>query len=35
MAVYQLLGVRRPVPSIMRHDHSLKVMFDSLVKSFS
>jgi oleate hydratase len=35
MAVYQLLGVRRQVPPITRHDHSLKVMFDSLVKSFS
>ncbi len=33
MAVYQLLGVRRPVPPITRHDRSLKVLMDSLVKS--
>jgi len=35
MAVYQLLGVKRALPPITRHDHSLKVLFDSLVKSFS
>lgn len=34
MVAYQLLGVRRPGPPITRHDHSLKVLFDSLVKSF-
>jgi oleate hydratase len=34
MAVYQLLGVKRPLPPITRHDHSFKVLFDSLVKSF-
>lgn len=33
MAVYQLLGVQRPVPPITRHDRSLKVMMDSLVKA--
>lgn len=34
MAVYQLLEVQRPVPPITRHDHSLRVMFDTLVKAF-
>jgi oleate hydratase len=33
MAVYQLLNVPRPVPPILRHDHSLKVQLDALVKA--
>ena len=33
MAVYQLLGVQRPVPPIKRHDQSLEVMLDALVKA--
>jgi oleate hydratase len=35
MAVYQLLGVARPVPPITRHDRSLKVIMDSLVKAMT
>lgn len=34
MAVYQLLDVKRAVPPITRHDHSLKVVYDSLVTAF-
>ena len=33
MAVYQLLNVPRTVPPILRHDHSLKVQLDALVKA--
>jgi oleate hydratase len=33
--VYQLLKVQRAVPPVTRHDHSPKVLLDSLVKSFS
>jgi oleate hydratase len=35
MAVYQLLHVQRAVPPVTRHDHSPKVLLDSLVQSFS
>jgi len=35
MAVYQLLGVARQVPPITRHDKSLRVLIDSLEKSFA
>ncbi len=34
MAVYQLLEIDREVPPILRHDQTLKVKFDALVKSF-
>ena len=34
MAVYQLLGVDRPVPAVTPHDQSLKVKFDALIKAF-
>ena len=34
MAVYRLLGVKRPIPAITRHDRSLKVLVDSLEKAF-
>jgi oleate hydratase len=35
MAVYQLLKIDRPIPAITRHDHSLRVMIDSLEKAFA
>ena len=34
MAVYELFGVERKVPSILRHDKSLKTELDVLVKAF-
>ena len=34
MAVYQLLGIDREIPPILRHDKSMKVKFDALVKAF-
>lgn len=34
MAVYQLLGIDREVPPILPHDHSIKVQFNALIKSF-
>jgi len=34
MAVYQLLGIDRPVPPVTRYDHSLGVLIDSLEKAF-
>ncbi|RRS05397.1 oleate hydratase [Aquabacterium soli] len=34
-AVYQLLKVDRPIPAITRHDHALKVILDSVLKSFA
>lgn len=33
MAVYGLLNITRPVPSVTPHDKSLKVQFDALVKA--
>jgi oleate hydratase len=33
MAVYKLLKIRRPIPPVTRHDKSLKVQFDALVKA--
>ena len=34
MAVYELMGIERKVPAIERHDHSLAVQFEALLKSF-
>jgi oleate hydratase len=34
MAVYELLGVKREVPPVHRHDKSIKVMIDAAVKAF-
>ena len=34
MAVYQLLGIARPVPAITPHDKSVKVQIDALIKAF-
>ncbi len=34
MAVYQLLGIDRKVPPVTRHDQSLRVQFEALVKAF-
>ncbi|MET3133653.1 oleate hydratase [Oxalobacteraceae bacterium GrIS 1.11] len=34
MAVYELLKVERAVPPIQRHDHSLKVKMDVVIKAF-
>jgi len=33
MAVYQLLGIDRPVPPVTPHDKSIRVQFEALVKS--
>jgi oleate hydratase len=33
-AVYQLLNVQREVPPVTRHDESLKVKFDAVIKAF-
>jgi oleate hydratase len=33
-AVYQLLGVDRPVPAVTRHDASPRVIFEAVAKSF-
>jgi oleate hydratase len=33
MAVYQLLGITQPIPSVTRHDQSLHAQFDALVKA--
>jgi oleate hydratase len=34
MAVYELLGIEREIPSILHHDKSLKVNFDAVIKAF-
>jgi oleate hydratase len=34
MAVYELLGVDRPIPPILHHDESLKVKLDAVIKAF-
>ncbi len=34
MAVYELLGIDRPIPPITPHDKSLHVQFEALVKAF-
>jgi oleate hydratase len=34
MAVYQLLGLDREVPPVTRHDKTLRVQFEALVKAF-
>ncbi len=34
MAVYQLLGITRPVPAITPHDKSVKVQIEALIKAF-
>jgi len=34
MAVYQLLGIDRPIPPITPHDKSLRVQFEALIKAF-
>ncbi|MBC7481340.1 MAG: oleate hydratase [Rhizobacter sp.] len=33
-AVYQLLGLTRPIPPITPHDQSLRTQFEALIKSF-
>jgi oleate hydratase len=35
MAVYQLLGLQRPIPKITRHDRSLRVLIDTAEKAFA
>ena len=35
MAVYQLLGIKRKIPPITRHDKSIKTIIDSIAKSFA
>jgi oleate hydratase len=34
-AVYQLLGLDKPIPPVLRHDKSLKVEFDAVIKAFA
>ena len=34
MAVYQLLGIARPVSAITPHDKSVKVQIEALIKAF-
>ena len=34
MAVYELLGVNRKIPSVTPHDKSLRVEFEALIKAF-
>ncbi len=34
MAVYELLNVKRAVPAIIPHDHSVKTQFEALLKAF-
>jgi len=34
MAVYELLGIDRPIPPITAHDKSLRVQFEALIKAF-
>ena len=33
MAVYQLLGIAKPVPPVTAHDESLPAQFDALIKA--
>jgi len=33
MAVYQLLGIKKPIPPVTPHDHSVHTQFEALVKS--
>ena len=33
MAVYQLLGITKPIPQVTRHDRSLETRFEALVKA--
>ena len=33
MAVYQLLGITKPIPSVTPHDKSLHAKFDALVRA--
>jgi oleate hydratase len=35
MAVYQLLGIDRPIPAITRHDKSLRVLLETAEKAFT
>jgi oleate hydratase len=35
MAVYQLLGIERPIPKITRHDKSLRVLLETAEKAFA
>jgi oleate hydratase len=34
MAVCELLGVKREVPPVRRHDKSIQVMIDAVIKAF-
>jgi oleate hydratase len=35
VAVYQLLGVKREIPPVTRHDQSLRTILDSIAKAFA
>ena len=35
MAVYQWLGITKPIPPVTRHDKSLHAQFDALVKALT
>ena len=34
MAVYELLGIDREIPPVTRHDKTLRVQFEALIKAF-
>ena len=34
LAVYELLGIDREIPPVTRHDKTLRVQFEALVKAF-
>ena len=34
-AVYRLLGIDKSIPPVLRHDQSIKVQFDALLKAFA
>ncbi len=34
MAVYEFLGIDRPIPPVSPHDKSLRVQFEALIKAF-
>jgi oleate hydratase len=34
-AVYQLLGLDKPIPAVLGHDKSIRVEFDAVIKAFA
>jgi oleate hydratase len=35
MSVYQLLGIDREIPPVTRHDKTLRVQLDALIRAFT